>query len=399
MNIKKIGCLVSILVVFILIGCTTQNNYIQVVFKNYDDSIIKEYIVTSIDQIELNEVEASHMYSGYIFLGWQSTESTSSYHEYTATFSENAFELEFNEDSESYSITGNSLNQYNLVYVKIPSLYENIPIRIIENEAFKYLNVDHVEIENGIETINDGAFIFSAVKKYILPDSIKSIFDYAFAYNANLESMALPNSVSYLGIYIFYKNEEMKELTYTENVDYIPTGLLAETAVKEFTIPNTVKTINIGGLASANLRNLIIPESVNRIKNGGVSSNLSLYTVNILSSDIIIEDYAFLGNYQLQSVTFNEGISVLDEGIFGLNYRLKYVNIPASVHTIKDSAFAGCISLELIYIPESVEFMGNNVFSDCVSLHILTGHQSKPESWTTNWNNEIPVTWGILNQQ
>ncbi len=64
--------------------------------------------------------------------------------------------------------------------------------------------VKKVTLQNGVETIDDGAFFrCGALEEIILSDTLKKINDYAFAYYEKLKEIIIPRSVEYIGANLF----------------------------------------------------------------------------------------------------------------------------------------------------------------------------------------------------
>ena len=75
--------------------------------------------------------------------------------------------------------------------------------RINEKEAEARRNINSVIIPEGVTTIEEGAFYkCDHLKECVMPDSVKTIGDYAF-YGTAIESLVLPCSLSSIGEYAF----------------------------------------------------------------------------------------------------------------------------------------------------------------------------------------------------
>lgn len=74
---------------------------------------------------------------------------------------------------------------------------------------------DYIAIENGIESVSDGAFLFCGELRGIeLPASVKTIGKSAFAYCTNLETVVLNNGLTTIGEGAFMHCRSLKEITF-----------------------------------------------------------------------------------------------------------------------------------------------------------------------------------------
>ena len=160
-----------------------------------------------------------------------------------------------NEDEESYTVseyTGSSVN------IIVPNIHNDLPVTHIGDEAFMYKNNDEnrncknietIKIANGIIELGKSCFaqleflksinlpqsitkmgenVFygknSSLKSIQLPDEIKRIEQYSFAYCVALESIHLPDKLEYLGKIAFAQCENLKDVVIPPNVYAIGYG-------------------------------------------------------------------------------------------------------------------------------------------------------------------------------
>ena len=212
-----------------------------------------------------------------------------------------------------------------------------------------------------------------------IPDSVTSIGEDAFD-NTSIESVYYTGDVAgWLGITF-----DSAESNPTGNVTNL---YFNNVLVTEIVIPNSVTSI--GDYAFRGCDSLIsveIPNSVTSIGNSAFSNCSSLARINIPDSVTSIGNLAFNNCRPLASI-----------------------EIPDSVTSIGDSAFNMCTSLTSIIIPKSVTSVGGKVFSWCSSsLTVYCEAQSKPEGWSSTWDNSSPydehnfkidgVVWGYTGE-
>ena len=85
-----------------------------------------------------------------------------------------------------------------------------------------------------------------------------------------------------------------------------------------------------------------------------------------------IDDRAFEGCSDLESVVIQDGVKYIGDAAFSNCINLKSVTIPASVTKIGSSVFLNCNNLISITIPERVTCIGDSAFNGCSSLTSIT---------------------------
>lgn len=209
-------------------------------------------------------------------------------------------------------------------------------------------------ITNG-NTIADRAFYKDSTRtSYEIPDGIKKIGDFSFAYTG-LTSIEVPYGVESIGYGAFYKSMALSTVSIPETVKTIEPSAFEDTAwiekwkngpdVNEFFVVGDGILISYKG----NDSKVVIPENVKKI-----GANV------------------FEGHSEISSVYIPDNVKEIGEDAFKDCTGLMNVSGGNYVKKICDRAFLNC-PLESIRIPSSVEEIGLRAFdqendgkSDCV---------------------------------
>ena len=193
--------------------------------------------------------------------------------------------------------------------VYISKEYRGVPVTNIGDSAFIHnQNIKEIILPDTIVTIEDFAFAYSTLRYLTLPDTLITIEDFAFAYST-LEYLTLPDSVKKIGEYAFMDCNNLFEFKISKNVETISRGAFegadhiqlsvdsnnqyfkyeenvlyskdgtvlywyneVSTAQTSFVIPNTVKIIEQEAFVECKwLKKLTISASVVEIKAGAFS--------------------------------------------------------------------------------------------------------------------------------
>jgi hypothetical protein len=140
----------------------------------------------------------------------------------------------------------------------------------------------------------------------IIPDSIKSIGDYAFYYCTNLASVNIPNGVTSIRIHTFEGCTSLASITMPNSVTSIMEFAFSKcSSLTNLTIPNSVTSISGSAFYNcSSLKSIAIPDSVTYIGIGAFFNCSDLTNVTISNSITNIENRAFEKCYNLTSVTF-----------------------------------------------------------------------------------------------
>ena len=227
-------------------------------------------------------------------------------------------------------------------------------------------------VDGGYKFYKDVVFIPEKVsydgKEYI----VTAIGERAFEYNYELLSVVMPNTIRSIKEFAFNGCINLKSLTISSEVseigDYAFMGLRS---LEHLAVDCHNKTFDSRGDCNAIIRTMtntllvgckatVIPDGVEVIAgNAFIScqdSSIEPFELNFPPSVEIIEPFAFNCCYPLSAVTFSEGLRRIGRWAF-MGTSIECLEIPASVTEIDEQAFISCDSLKVIKVRK-----GNNVY-------------------------------------
>lgn len=159
---------------------------------------------------------------------------------------------------ESYSVIG--IGTCEDEKIVIPSVYNGLPVKIIEEEAFK-------------DCTN--------IKEIKMPDSITTIGRRAFQDCINLVKIKISKNLKYINERVFAGCKSLTKVTIPEGITIIGTGAFSSCEkLKSIKIPNSVTTIKTWAFSNCeNLMKIKIPSSVTTMEGLVFSDcqNLTIY--------------------------------------------------------------------------------------------------------------------------
>lgn len=233
----------------------------------------------------------------------------------------------------------------------------------------------------------------------MIPNSVTSIGDCAFAGCSGLTMMVIPNGVKSIGKQVFYLCKGLKKSAYPSHLEnpfengisvaYPTDGIIESDGsifsadkkvlcfvpmdVAEYKIPKNVT--DIGDYTFFGCKYLVgieIPNSVTKVGYGAFELCSSLKSVEIPVGVILIEGSVFAECASLESVAIPNGVKSIGNIAFVRCVNLKSIDIPNSVTSIGIGAFSECNGLTSIDIPSSVTSIGSFAFLKSVNLTRVT---------------------------
>ena len=237
-------------------------------------------------------------------------------------------------------------------------------VKSIGNYAFRgCTSLTSVTIGNGVTSIGDDAFYnCSSLASITIPDSVTSIGNWAFSGCTSLTSVTIPDSVTSIGEYAFYNCYRLIEVKNLSKLNitagssnYGDVGYYAKRVYKE----------GKSYLSTDKDGYIIYDDGTDKIL---VSYTGTATDLTLPSGITQIYKYAFYYCTSLTSVTIGNNVTSIGDWAFYYCTSLKSITIPDSVKSIGSGVFFGCTSLTSITIGNGVTGIGEDAFYNCTSL-------------------------------
>ena len=225
-----------------------------------------------------------------------------------------------------------------------------------------------------------------------IADGVKKIRSEAFAGNAYLKEIVLPESVTSIGYWAFSGCGSLEKANIPANCMQIGQYAFQSTKVSEVHIP--AKAVCVFPAFSSVLEKLTVDENnPNYYAVDNVlftrDGKLAVYAARKPDTSYTVPDHvttiemhAFDNASNLKHIALSEGIRDICEYAFYGCTGLTEITIPESVTTISSGAFFDCRSLGLVVIPASVtEINGSYVFANAESVIIVGEPGSAALTW------------------
>ena len=253
-----------------------------------------------------------------------------------------------------------------LANITIPST-----LKEIEGAAFAWSGLESIEIPNSVTFL--GAGVFSQCNKLtsaILPNSITTIDVSLFEGCSALVNIEIPNSVTSICNGAFWGCGNISSLDIPMSVITIGDNAFSGLGVTSIELSNPETTIGENVFSGCRkLESFNIPASWTKIPNGTFSWCESLTNIKIPNTIREIGSDAFSCS-GLKSIDIPNSVTVIGDGAF-LKTGLVSIDIPSSVTTLGSAVFRECTDLTSIIIPNSVKTLGRFIFGNCVNLHLI----------------------------
>lgn len=195
------------------------------------------------------------------------------------------------------------------------------------------------------------------VGRLVIPNTVTSLDEHAFAYCSNLTSVTIPDNNIVIKSYAFGNCTSLSKVI-------VPTSATFK------------QTAGPGG---------VFHQCTSLTSFGGLGSGCAVEW-----GPSTIWAAAFLGCSSLTSVTIPNFVTSIGSDTFYTCSSLTSVAIPDSVTSIGSNVFRGCTSLTSVAIPRSVTSIGNYAFAGCTSLTAATF--DNPQGWYTGNSSGAKTT-------
>jgi len=252
-------------------------------------------------------------------------------------------------------------------------------VEYIGMDAFTYTGIVTITVAHGPNIVMDGVLfnpdgtmliLYPSADprtSYIIPSSVITIGDGAFAVSLNLTSITVPDSVKTVGNSAFRNCENLTEL-HLGSVEVV--GFMSFAGCYGLTTVDLSSAKIIGHSVFSSCYNLtdIDLSSVITVGYAAFEGCYGLTTVD-LSSVVNLGTMAFADCYGLTTVDLSSA-TIIGDGVFYGCTNLTTVNMSSAL-IIGDVAFYRCSNLTTVTM-DSVMFIGNGAFNDCTNLTEIT---------------------------
>lgn len=251
---------------------------------------------------------------------------------------------------------------------------------------------DYYVTEDGVTYNREKTFIISCDSeksgKYVMPDTVTKVREYAFDGCKNLTEVTISNKVTDIAYGTFANCTSLSKVNLPENLKTVGESAFGCcTSLTNIPLPNKVETIGQGAFYESGIKSITLPDSIKTV--GPLAfSYTPLKTLNLgkgvevmdsafeycseltavtIPSSVTSFNAAFLGCDNLSKVTLSNGLKIIGDRAFMFCGSLEGITIPSTVTDIWEFAFA-YTGLKSIIIPNSVTYLGSSVFHGCKSL-------------------------------
>lgn len=275
----------------------------------------------------------------------------------------------------------------------IDSIKFSTSLKTIGEYAFEKSSLSSVYFPEGLESIGKAAFVGSqdnlyshpmgTIYKISFPSTLKEIGERAFAANANLNNVVIPDGITVIRQGVFATCWNLNNVVLPKNLVKIENTAFANCALIELDadfFPKTLVEIgdeafsyNVHGRTSS-LKKVVLPDNIQRI---GAS--------------------CFSGTI-LESIVFSSGMTELPKNVCGNCPKLVDVKIPNSITKVGERAFAGTDLLSHIELPATITEIGSGAFNESglVTFNIPSSVDSIPNILSNcDYLEEIIIPEGV----
>ena len=254
------------------------------------------------------------------------------------------------------------------------SLFPSIEL---STKAYTHNELSYTIESDGIMIIDcDTDVVNIKIPSTIDGKAVTKIHRFAFNECYYLESVTIPESVSYIDDGAFSGCISLRDIKFGDNIDYLGSGAFYGTFY--YNKPSNWENglLYLGnyliGESLEGVTKVSIKEGTTHIISGLFQDNNSIQSVEFPESLINIGGSAFRRCTSLKTIDLPKGVKKIGGQAFQECTALTEVNIGEGCERIGYSAFYGCTKLESISIPSTVTEIDTYVLAKCNKLKKVT---------------------------
>ena len=164
-------------------------------------------------------------------------------------------------------------------------------------------------VPDTVKTIGDFAFYGTkALESINIPDSITNIGTDAFGECSGLKEVVIPDSVTSMGEAVFYKCTSLEKVKLSVNITSPnPAVFQYCSSLKEVVLPESMKFISFFMFSYCKeITNIVLPDKLNSVLRSAFQNCDKLKNITVPKNVTTIQDYAFGYYYDEQSATYKK---------------------------------------------------------------------------------------------
>ncbi len=243
-------------------------------------------------------------------------------------------------------------------------------------------------------------FMGKDYEKVVLPSTLTSIGDCAFAGCRSLSMIELPSSLVKIGDMAFAGASSLSEIAGGTNVasvgDYAFSGC---TQLASVSFPKMEKIGDYAFLQCSSISSLPFPETLEAVGTGAFRLS-GIQTADLTPSKRLthIGNWAFSDMPNLRSLKLPQALDSIANGLLFQSKRVETIEMGGNTTAIGDYAFLAATSIAQIQLPASTQYIGEGAFRNATGLRTLTVDAVVPPAlgdgvWTNvaKWNVALEV--------
>lgn len=247
-------------------------------------------------------------------------------------------------------------------------------VAVYTNGTVKYFDIEGALDKSKLTSSDTIKRVIVGSKVNGFGNDTTSIYTGAFQNCSTLETVEMPDSVTYIGNHAFCNCSGLTKVVLDNGLATIDNDAFrACSSLTDIAIPNSVTSIGEAAfIFCSSLRNITLPDGITTINGFVLEMCSSLTSITIPDTVTEIGDHAFAWCSSLTGITIPNSVRAIDDGVFYNCSRLTGVTIPANVTSISNNLFGNCTSLRGITISNSITSIGDGAFYNCSSLTSVT---------------------------
>ncbi len=213
--------------------------------------------------------------------------------------------------------------------------------------------------------IGDDAFRETEISRVVLPDSLRTIGNYAFYFNQLNNEMIIPEKVSRIGSEAFRSND-IPGVVLPDSLEYIGASAFQYNEITEVIMPHTVTYLGWSAFANNRITNLSLSENLKVINREAFANNL-IPAVTLPDAIEQVNSSAFQTN-RIEVLTLTNNVGEIQSRAFAYN-RITELILPDNGLALGNQAFLSN-EIATLDLPLSVDLEGYGIFNDNAIVEI-----------------------------